>query len=209
MAAEIQRIGLQDVPPVAAAETQEQEFSFLERLAIKKVNGVALTCFEKIVDWVLTLFSCCCSSYAEKCRPKITDINGAPIEDYTVRKIVTVTANIDPLATFLANRAVHIHYVTLNVHKVLFARQGHMFFGTQYNTDHLVVKDVVDHPGQVRITEYETTGTVKEAIVDMNKEYIKRSRWNMQSWDEPVYVTESVIAELTAADANDLFPAQR
>jgi len=54
----IQVNSLPNVQPV-----QPQVSSYLATIIDKKINHVALSCFERIVDWFMTLFSCCYPAY--------------------------------------------------------------------------------------------------------------------------------------------------
>ena len=54
----IQVNSLPNVQPV-----QPQVSSYLATIIDKKINHVALGCFERIVDWFMTLFSCCYPAY--------------------------------------------------------------------------------------------------------------------------------------------------
>ena len=47
--------------------------SYLDTIIDKKVNGAALTCLEKIVDWFLTTFSCFNRGYNERYQEKLTN----------------------------------------------------------------------------------------------------------------------------------------
>jgi len=58
-----------------------QELSFLERIIDKKVNGVALSCFEAFVDWFLTTFCCCCSYYEKRYQERFSAIPPAQLPE--------------------------------------------------------------------------------------------------------------------------------
>jgi len=203
MTSTIQRTNVQAQPE------QPQELSFLEKIIDKKVNGVALSCFEAIVDWFLTTFSCCYPGYSklyEEKRVNIIHFAGTYIEDRTAKKIVTVTEDDRRNQALLQGmtRVPHRHYITLNNHKVIFSGiPGRaVLYGAQYFTDHLVITDRVDHPGQVLIKEYETTGAIKDNIVDTNKQFKRNSIFGALPLQEPelVYVCEQGCREINPRD---------
>jgi hypothetical protein len=140
------------------APTQPQ-LSYLETIIDKKIKNIALGCFEKIVHWFLTTFSCCCPSYKRRYEDQLSRIkyfsDGTVIKDLTPEKIVKVFSQ-------KSDQNINIDYIALNNKKVLFTgfRNRIVLFGSQYFTDHVVVKDGKNYSGEVIITEYETTNTL-------------------------------------------------
>ncbi|HEX2583045.1 MAG TPA: hypothetical protein VHL30_02905, partial [Chlamydiales bacterium] len=129
---------------------------------------VALGCFEAIVHWFLTTFSCCFCSYNKLYQEALASTkhfsDGTVIKDLTAGKIVSVISERPDLAV-----TYNTEYIALNNCKVLFSLNGVRLFGkNDSNTDHIVVEDSTDQPGEIIITEYERTGNVKVAIVNKN-----------------------------------------
>lgn len=157
--------------PVELIPTQgtpliKPELSYLENIIDKKVNHVALGCFEAIVHWFLTSFSCCFSSYNKLYQEQLASTkhfsDGTVIKDLTAGKIVSVITERPDLAVNY-----NTDYIALNNCKVLSSLNGIRLFGqNDPNTDHVVVEDSKEQAGEIIITAYERTGNVKVAIVN-------------------------------------------
>ncbi len=185
-----------------------RQLSYLEAIIDKKVNNVALGCFETIVHWFLTTFSCFYPSYDRLYQKQSRDKcfsdgrlyqaqtkyfrDGTVITDLTAKNIVSVITEREPQPP----RPQHpvmlkpIDYIALNGFKVLFTadKNARMLFGQEYNTDRVKVKDFSGHLGQFIIKEYEKTGNVNKDVVDTNHIYHREGTGR-------VYLTEKARQE--------------
>lgn len=128
---------------------------FLEKIMNKKVQGVALTIFESIVDFFCTYFH---GNYNQRfndlSQKKCFDIGGAPLYDRTDSQRITVVAR----ATFPNEKLIYIDGAPVYFS---YPNSTSVLFGQPYHTEKLIVTDVKECPEVVMIYEKETSGQVK------------------------------------------------
>ncbi len=177
---------IQLIPVQGTPLDPPKPLSYLEAIIDKKVNNVALSCFETIVHWVLTTFSCFYPAYDRLYKEQLSIVkhfsDGTIIKDLTAGKIVSIITERPDLAVNF-----NTDYIALNNHKVLFIPNGPRLLGkNDYNTDHIVVKNDPADPTFIIITEYQRTGNVKEDIVNTHRLFYRQDTGN-------VYLTEEAI----------------
>jgi hypothetical protein len=171
---------------------------FFENIIQKKVNQVALSHFEKIVDWlcyylypsynkrlILRLVHCLGHGINQMNQPKdpVKKVNAisrrvlffkdrAPLVDRTSAQRVKIEAR---KLFDLASRKSIEGYDEIKIDgKPLYFRDDnqnvvHLLFGKKYNTTQVIVTDVKECPELVVIYERETNGNLKAWCVDTTK----------------------------------------
>jgi len=196
-------------PATAQAQPEQiQELSFLERIIDKKINRVPLSCFEAIVDWFLTAFSCCYPGYKKLYDEKVVSYkhfpDGTPVEDRTVRKIIEIKhqqsegIRLDDNVQFAGGLWYDSDYLAAGDYKIYFTglENKEVLFGSKYNTERVIVEEATDDREKLLIKEVKKDGTLKQFTVDISTIYLRQYREGMVGYYELVYLTEEARVQI-------------
>lgn len=207
--------------PLLRINNLPQISPYLENVIYKKVNGLALRCFELITDWFLRI--CCCFYPAYRrlsklqatspCNPaggKFVDTTGLldrfPDKAERLHHFLDGTGILDLTAGKIFGWAHGTNQIVLNSRYYVFFHP-HKYhdkslggFGRVNNTLYLTLEDHAGHPGQVKITEYKTGGRSIHWIIDTTKRFEKRQMMPGVAGVSPMitkaYVTEDAIPHI-------------
>jgi hypothetical protein len=201
------------------AHSEELQVSdYLKTIIENKVNGVALTCFQCLVHWFLTTFSCCHSTYnklydqkMQKATQAHTLSKGNQVLDLTSKKQVHTFPNGNQVLDLTSKKIVSIqtiqrndtglpvHFILLNGKKVIFDESNSspsLWYGDNERSN-VIVENAGTFPYEIDIRQEKRTdlGTLISKTWRVNLTVIFERTTTLEAGVEPkeeVYVVEQI-----------------